>query len=528
MPEEPDEMKVVLRLPRPMENHNGKLRFAPSSGQRHRDNRHSGGSHHPPRELTVSIPLEVLDQSTEQMDDVEKMEEEEVPAMSAIDHQRRSHKHKKHKKHKKHHHYDSAHFDGSHHAPPTTSAMTVAPLRIHVPKPVENKTPSKHKSHLYQIDGGSSLSLERRGQPPEGGVLSGKHMLTHKHHHKHKEKRHDHSRRKPAHQGSSEFHISGDEINDQGPRVINIVPPKIPGGKPTSFLMKKEEKKVSNIEEESSVGDRQQGAHDTHKHHKKKKKKHHKHSKLLSESEVSPTVFKTSDADMDDSRRGIFTTPLPGGKRNLSQTHVQEPLATLQDTSLSSRESDLSRPSSGKKGSRRTSLESPDITRSSSARETQRLSQDGDSSHIPLRRLSKDSRTAKSLAQDVEPPPSKRVKVEAVKSSPSPLLESKMDISQTRNFDDELRFQHTPSPTVDVQFMSSSRQHHVSSDPLPIGATNSAHASGSATPLLTKPAVDGGRPSTGEKTYKSTMTPPSPATSTTETKTPQGRGKVEL
>ena len=274
MPEEPvNEMKVVLKLPRPMENHNGRLRFTPPIATQHRHshdvhNRPSWGSGLtvPPRELIVSIPFTALCQQEE-----EKPIEPEIEPMAAIteeeQHRHSHHKHKKHKKHKKHHHHhhDSApqeevrgRFGGPEmgpgvyppmtdvtkhepsslhkvqhtHSTPTGATKTVAPLKIQVPKlspPVDtSRTLSKHKthshshSHTHHEETSSMQASERHGRPPQffqsdslapGAIPSGKHMhtTTHKHHHhKHKEKRHHH--RRSGYQGDE--HVTGYRGNE--------------------------------------------------------------------------------------------------------------------------------------------------------------------------------------------------------------------------------------------------------------------------------------------------------------------------
>lgn len=238
MPEEPvNEMKVVLKLPRPMENHNGKLRFTPpiSSQRHHGHNVHSrpswGSSQAiPPRELIVSIPFTALCQQEEEE---EPIEPETEPMAAAIEDRHSSHhKHKKHKKHKKHRHHHGHHdsapqeevrgrFDEAEMGPgmeypdvtkhessslhvaqhavstPIRGATkTVAPLRIQVPKlsppPADiSRTSSKHKthsrSHSHEGEDGDILVSERHGRPAQlfqsgtltpGAIPSGKHMHT--------------------------------------------------------------------------------------------------------------------------------------------------------------------------------------------------------------------------------------------------------------------------------------------------------------------------------------------------------------
>ena len=597
-----NEMKVVLRLPRPMENHNGRLRFAPpiSHHRGHHDTNRSslgGMTAHPavPRELIVSIPFTALYQEEEEEEPVVQTE-----ATDATERHHHTHKHKKHKKHKKHHHHhhhDSAHppqpeevrghFGGpgmgmysspvvgmvqldepSPPAPPirqktSETTMTVAPLRIQVPKPSTDstRTLSKHKhshSHTHHED---NLLVERHTRPPKddtlsitppGAIPSGKHMHTHKHHHhKHKEKRHHH---RTGFQDDE--HVMGyrdnkdvlggdddDDLNERG-QVTRITPPtKFPGygGKPTSFMIAEERKTSAASDEYSPIGgagDRQSsshsGSHEGHKHHKKKKKKHHKHSKHSlshSETEVSPTVARLSDMESEDSRQGYFTTtPLSTGSKSTTQAHVHvpSPVDTPQEVRLVSQEPTPMR--SPIKESRRFSQEagmmghssSRETQRSSqetgimghsSSRETQRSSQDGSgssSNRLPLRRLSQDTRTAKLKVQspDVQPPPHKRAKMDDQKETPP---SAKFDISQTKGLDIEPR--DTPSP-VSTQFQPSLR--HQTSQ----GSSDSI----ATTPVtVAKPLTEARRPSTGDKTYTASAVAPSPPVpNPAEMKTPQG------
>ena len=273
MPEEPmNEMKVVLKLPRPMENHNGRLRFTPpiiSHPSRHghdiisRPSRGSGlmaAQPVPPRELIVSIPFTALCQQEE-----EPLGQETEPMEAAEEQHGHSshHKHKKHKKHKKHHHHHHhasapqeevrGQVSGSEmglgvyppmtdviknepssytappiHSTPNGAIKTVAPLRIQVPKPSpmdSSRSLSKHKTHSHSHrDEDSSVQVsERHSRPPQisqdrdsfapGALPSGKHMhtTTHKHHHhKHKEKRHH--RRSSGYQGDE--HVTGYHGNE--------------------------------------------------------------------------------------------------------------------------------------------------------------------------------------------------------------------------------------------------------------------------------------------------------------------------
>jgi hypothetical protein len=270
MPEtEPvNEMKVVLKLPRPMENHNGKLRFAPSSITQHQHRHGHGDVHHsrpswgssltiPPRELIVSIPFTALCQQEEEE---EPIEPEAEPMAAITEHEGEQHhhsssshhKHKKHKKHHKikkhhHHHRDSApqeevrgQFGGAETGlyPPVAIAIkhepssalhnvvqvapiggttkTVAPLKIQVPKPsppsadASSRTLSKHKTHSHSHahhEESSMLVAERRGQPPPGALPSGKHMHTTTTTHKHHH--HKHKEKRHHHQRSSGY--QGDE-----------------------------------------------------------------------------------------------------------------------------------------------------------------------------------------------------------------------------------------------------------------------------------------------------------------------------
>lgn len=272
MPEEPvNEMKVVLKLPRPMENHNGRLRFTPPIITQHRHGH--GDVHHsrpswgssltiPPRELIVSIPFTALCQQEEE----EPLEPEAEPVAAIAEHEGEQlhhsshHKHKKHKKHKikKHHHHHHQHdsapqeevrgrFGGPETMyPPVADVIkqepssslrnmaqltpiggtikTVAPLKIQVPKPsppladASGRTLSKHKTHSHSHHEESSVLVpERHGQPPPGALPSGKHMhtttTTHKHHHhKHKEKRHHHHHRSSGYQGDE--HVTGYRGNE--------------------------------------------------------------------------------------------------------------------------------------------------------------------------------------------------------------------------------------------------------------------------------------------------------------------------
>ena len=569
---------MVLRLPRPMENHNGKLRFTPSSSHHRHDNRHSGSAHSVPRELTVSIPLATLYPPVEQ--------EVEPQETTPPDHHHH-HKHKKHKKHKKHHHHDPSlteEVKGQQHPqymgtsrahdslhPPTpplsqlsappSSTMTVAPLRIQVPKMTEGRTSmSKHKSHSHHDSAGSTEKLSSRASHQSGGdsvrvplppgvMPSGKHMHNsstphHKHHHKHKEKKHEHSHHKTAPHSNDLRSDDGDykATNEQwrGGVKGGVVTPKVPGGKPTAFLMKDERKLLTS--EELSIGEVQphHSSHEGHKHHKKKKKKHHKHSKhslSQSEAEVSPTVPRLSDTEPDNSR-AYSTTPLSTGSKTYSHTRpTMHAAATPPETHPPSRDTSLAHTQS--KERRRLSQESSGGSHTSIA-ESRRSSQESSSNRFPLRRLSQEGRTPPKLKspEAVQPPPAKRAKIESSKTSP--LVAVKMDISQTRTLDSEIERLKTPSPVVDTPFMPSSRQplSHVSSDstsatatPLtptttPLATPLTPTASAVSTPVATKPpAAQTKRPSTGEKTYASrTPTSPVPA----EMKTPQGRCRYSL
>lgn len=242
MPEEPvNEMKVVLKLPRPMENHNGRLRFTPPiiTHPRHSHNVHHNISRGsglaippPPRELIVSIPFTALCQEEEEEEEepIEQLETEPVAAIAVLEEEEEPprhsshHKHKKHKKHKKHHHHRHHHDHDSappqeevigqfgdpemgvypdviKHEPPSSLHMTqyaatktVAPLKIQVPKPSppvdtsSNRTSSKHKTHSHSHTRHEEKLSEShsRSQPQTfqsgslfpGAIPSGKHMHT--------------------------------------------------------------------------------------------------------------------------------------------------------------------------------------------------------------------------------------------------------------------------------------------------------------------------------------------------------------
>ena len=279
MPEEPvNEMKVVLKLPRPMENHNGRLRFTPPIITQHRHghrdvhhNRPSWGSGLttiPPRELIVSIPFTALCQQEEE----EPLEPEAEPVAAIADlegeqlhHSSSSshHKHKKHKKHKikKHHHHHHQHdsapqeevkgqFGGPETAyPPVADVIkhepssslrnmaqlapiegtikTVAPLKIQVPKPsppladaTSGRTLSKHKTHSHSHahhEESSVLVSERHGQPPPapGALPSGKHMHTTTHkHHHHKHKEKRHHHHHKSSGYQGDEHVTGYRGNE--------------------------------------------------------------------------------------------------------------------------------------------------------------------------------------------------------------------------------------------------------------------------------------------------------------------------
>lgn len=562
-------MKVVLRLPRPMENHNGRLRFTPSAVQHHHDNnRHSylGGSpYHTPHGLTVSIPLAVLDPSSEQ-DDSQTLAES-VATSPDHHHHHHHHKHKKHKKHKKHHHHhhDSAHLDpgpahlnedvknvyqlqytsAARETKPTlipghdSSTMTVAPLRIQVPKTTDpGRTSSKHKLHLHSdASGVSSEKHSQAAQPGErafpGGIPSGKHLHTHtshKHHHKHKEKRHEHSHHRTPRHSDSDFNShAGSGVSEypergQGGTKIAL---KFPGGKPTAFLVKQERTTLTS--DEYSMGGRQpseqqqqHGSHEGHKHHKKKKKKKHKHSRhslSQSEPEVSPTLARISDTETDDSR-GYLPTPPSTETKSFTHAHLhpQARVTEPQELHMSSRVGDVVH--SASKPSRRLSVDASGVQQLS-LKETQRSGQDRDSnsSRLPLKRLSQESKTnAKLESPDLQaqPPPPKKVKMESSKMSP--LL---LDISQTRVLETEMEIQQqTPSPPVSTYFQPTRQPlSHGSADTVTTSSTSIATPSASATDG--KPRAEARRSSIGDKSH-GVMAPSSPLTNLADVKTPQG------
>lgn len=608
-PEEPQEMKVVLRLPRPMENHNGRLRFTPSSSQYRHDHRHSANSHHASRELLVSIPLTALyppEEPEEEEEEVVPIPVEPIPSEH-----HHHHKHKKHKKHKKQHHRESttatSHADGikGHHqshydvgtlyhqqqhkpAPPPSlptpspstlaplstpakSAMTVAPLRIQVPKSSDSKTlsSSKHKTHSHHEGSGSAERHGSRTKHPVGDgahghppivMPSGKHMHTHKHHHKHKEKKqHDHSHhhhhKVSHHQGSESHHASdggggggGDyETNEQGQRGNSggVVTPRLPvgRGKPTAFLVNEERKAM--VGDVFSAGEKQaqHGSHDGHKHHKKKKKKHHKHSKHSlgqSETEISPTVPRLSDMETESGHGFLTTTPLSTGISKSVGAHTPATVQAVspQDTHVPvhAPSGDSSVPLMPLKEGRRLSQDTPGVSQTS-LREARRPSQDYSLGRLSMRRLSQDTKSPKLKLPESQPPPPppKRAKMEAASSSSriSPLLSTKMDISLTRTLESELKLSETPSPppvnnnsatSFQSSLSSSSSSLRQPSSHLPAEpalSTNTSTAAAVSTPV-SKENAETRRPSVGEKTYSS-KAPPSPLPNLAEVKTPQGK-----
>ena len=378
-------------------------------------------------------------------------------------------------------------------------------------------------------------SSERHGQATcpgdgafPGGIPSGKHMhgTSHKHHHKHKEKRHEHSHHRTARQGDDfELHGGGgDEYNEQGRRG-GVVAPKIPGGKPTAFLIKEERRTSTSDEMRASdrePAQKQHGSHEGHKHHKKKKKKH-KHSRLSvgqSEPDISPTAVHLSETEVDEGQR-LAPTPLSTGSKSFARKHAQEHLAGQQETPVSTRETGSIYPVS--KTSQKPTQEASGVHRSSSGLEvTQRSSPEWDSSssHLPLRRLSQESRTTIKLQSpdsDTQPPPPKRVKIEDSKASP--LL---LDISQTRGRDSEAELQHqTPPPPLSTHFQPSTRQlsSHGSADAAYVGSASIATPPSAAT--ASKPRAEARRSSVEDKAF-STMAPPSPLPNQAEMRTPQG------
>lgn len=492
-----------------MENHNGRLRFTPSASHHRHDSRPVVGGvahHHVPRELIVSIPLTALYPPAEQ-------EDEPVAAGSAtLKHHHHHHKHKKHKKHKKQHQHDATHTEEVHHPAqsvalpeplpphltPSPAPLTVAPLRIHVPKPPsEGRTDAmKRKAHSHHSD--------RHGQPSHSHdddlsnvIPSGKHMHTYKHHHhKHKDKRLEHSH-KTSYQSTEQV---GDELNDQGQRS-SIVTPRLPSGKPRSFLMEEERKVLSD---DFSRVDKQPHSHEGHRHHKKKKKKHHKHSRhslSQSEPEVSPTVVRLSDTEADKSQ-GYVTTPLSTGSKSFTPLSTQETQHPRQDASSSHLLHKETRRLSQEVGLSR-----------SSHKEAQRSSQDAaSSSRLPLRRSSQETRTAISQSPELHPPLPKRAKMENFTSPPA--LGMKFDISQTKELDSEQ--QQTPSP-VSGRVQPALRQ--------PVAKGNTESVSVNITPV-TKPMAEARRSSIGEKTH-SMMAPPSPLLNPAEMRTPQGGKSLE-
>ena len=279
MPEEPvNELKVVLKLPRPMESHNGRLRFTPPiiSHLHHghdiisRPSKSSGlmaaqpDPH--PRELIVSIPFTALCQQEE-----EPLAQETEPMEASEEQHRHSHhKHKKHKKHKKHHHHHQHHHDSASqeevrgqfgapemiprvmadvtkyepssymappvHSTPTGATKTVAPLRIQVPKPSppldssSSRTLSKHKTHSHSHHDEDARSSgvqgsDRHGRPPLISqdrdslalrvIPSGKHMHSTTHTHKHHH--HKHKEKRHHHRSSGyqgDEHVTGYHGNE--------------------------------------------------------------------------------------------------------------------------------------------------------------------------------------------------------------------------------------------------------------------------------------------------------------------------